>query len=108
MIHQPPPIDLAHLNDIAGDDPEFIQELLDVFLTDAERLLALIQEAHAQGNAQELKQYGHQLKGSSANVGAEALRELASGLEEATIPPQTLVMQLPPEISRIRAFVQSM
>ncbi|MFE4106834.1 Hpt domain-containing protein [Almyronema epifaneia] len=77
------PIDLEQLQQISGNDPEFEQELLQLFVEDAIAQTAILEEAIAQQNSQAIEETAHHLKGASANVGATSMAETAAQLEVA-------------------------
>ena len=66
-----------------GGDPVFTDQVLGLFLADAARRMALLQDHLAAGNAQGAQLEAHTLKGASANIGAEAFRQVATTLEHA-------------------------
>ncbi|MEN9253975.1 MAG: response regulator, partial [Gloeomargarita sp. SZTDM-1c_bins_89] len=76
-------ISLDHLKATFGDDPDFIGELLQLYLQDAQARLTALQQAVVTGDWEMLQREAHQLKGASANVGAAAIQNLACTLEEA-------------------------
>jgi len=71
-----------YLRQMFGDDPEFIKELLQLYLTDAQERVAALQAASVPLQWETIAHEAHQLKGASANVGAEGIRALAQQLEE--------------------------
>ncbi|APB35000.1 two-component hybrid sensor and regulator histidine kinase [Gloeomargarita lithophora Alchichica-D10] len=75
-------INRDYLCQIFGDDPEFIQELLTLYLTDAQERVAALQRAIHPLQWEQIYHEAHQLKGASANVGAEGMQHLARQLEE--------------------------
>jgi HPt (histidine-containing phosphotransfer) domain-containing protein len=76
------PSALDVLSETTGDDPEFLVELIDVFLTDAVDLLAAMAAAAAAGDAAELRRAAHSLKSNGATFGATGLTAVARRLEE--------------------------
>lgn len=81
----PAAIDLDRMRalvEMVGDDPAFVDELVDAYLEDAPRQLAAARAAIEAGSAQELVRPAHTLKSNSANVGAATLGALCRGLEE--------------------------
>ncbi|CBN55882.1 MULTISPECIES: response regulator [Kamptonema] len=82
-----PPIDaqilqsLRELDDDDDDEPDFLVDLINIFLGDAPRYLDSIKVAIAAGDAGNLKVAAHTLKSSSANLGAMVLSELCKDLE---------------------------
>ncbi|MEB3219201.1 MAG: response regulator [Nostocales cyanobacterium 94392] len=74
---------LQALNQMAGDNAkEFIAELVDSYLEDANLRMETIGMAITQDNAALLFQAAHTLKSASANVGANKLADLCQKLEE--------------------------
>src|SRR5215218_8406472 len=65
-----------------GGDPEFLGEMIDVFLADAVELLAAMDGALAGGDAGALRRAAHSLKSNAATFGATQLTALARQLEE--------------------------
>ena len=57
--------------------------LLDAYLDDSERRMGEIGDALDSGDLERLRTAAHALKGSSANVGAEALAALCGELEDS-------------------------
>ena len=75
------PIDLAELNRVTDGDEEFAQELADAFEASGSDVLLAISNALAATDRQALARAAHKLKGASANIYANALRDLAEELE---------------------------
>jgi HPt (histidine-containing phosphotransfer) domain-containing protein len=65
-----------------GDDPDFLGEMIDVFLADALELLAAMDGALAGGDAEALRRAAHSLKSNAATFGATRLTALARQIEE--------------------------
>ncbi len=70
----------ALLESVGGDE-SFLAELIDTFLDDSPQLLATMQQALDDGNAEAFRRAAHSLKSNSANFGALALSTLAKDLE---------------------------
>ncbi len=75
------PVNLARLNEITDGDPEFAFELASTFISSGEQVLEEIQVALEAFDRNGLSRAAHKLKGASANIHAENLRELAYALE---------------------------
>jgi len=73
---------LDRLRELDCGDEGFVQELLAVFLSESEKRLASLGEAIRSQDLELIKREAHTLKGSSANAGAEAMREKAFRLEK--------------------------
>lgn len=62
-------------------DKEFLVELIDIFLEQAEGLVQEIKLAVDLGNAETLTKVAHKLKGSCLNLGANKLGNICQELE---------------------------
>ena len=71
----------ARLAEIAGDDVEFIAELLGAFLTGGEDTLRELEAAAANGDAGAIGRAAHKLKGASANLHIDGLAALTLEVE---------------------------
>lgn len=72
---------LCSLREIAGDDCDFIREVLDVFLVETPQKLASLEAAIEQGDVRTVIDVAHSLKGSAIAVDAEVLHGLSESLE---------------------------
>ncbi|WP_373535256.1 response regulator [Microcoleus sp.] len=70
---------LRELDD--DEDPDFLGELIKIYLLDAPQQLETIKEAIFLGDADSLKLASHTLKSSSANLGAVSFSEVCKELE---------------------------
>lgn len=61
--------------------PDLASEFIDLYLADGEALLGKIHESCTAGDAQLLKRQAHTLRGSSRNMGAETVAEIAREIE---------------------------
>ena len=64
-----------------GDDPAFVAHLVDDYLTSSPRLIDSMREASRARQLTELGRLAHQLKSSSAWLGAAQLAELCGEIE---------------------------
>jgi two-component system, sensor histidine kinase and response regulator len=76
------PIDLERIQDATGGDMEFMKELVDIFIEDAQLRIREIRQALDASNFDDLGKTAHKLKGSSANLGAVGVSSMAKTLEE--------------------------
>lgn len=74
-------IDMDRINDAADGDVEFLRELVGVYLEDASEKLNELQQAIERSDAHRLGRTAHQLKGSSANMGAIHVSQIAKEIE---------------------------
>lgn len=65
-----------------GDNDEFLKEITDIFLEDTPSRIVELEESYAAGDAAKFSRAAHSIKGSSANLGAMALRSVAERLEQ--------------------------
>ena len=63
-------------------EPDFLSELVDIFLRDSETTFAKIETALKTGNADSLKRAAHSLKGASGNLGGLQLYEMCGRVEQ--------------------------
>jgi len=75
-------IDLSRIQETSDGDTEFEIELIEMYLEDAEMHLGTIQKGIEDADAPSVKRAAHTLKGSSANIGANAIRSTAYVLEQ--------------------------
>ncbi len=76
------PLDLEQLHQISENDTEFEIEVLQVFIEDVSQRLAIIRESCLSGDRAALMAEAHHVKGSSSNVGALLIRDLAAQVEQ--------------------------
>jgi CheY-like chemotaxis protein len=102
----------ALLASIEGDEA-FVRDLIDAFITTADRELAAIAMALRTGDADSLRESAHTLKGASANMRASAVTAAATELwsaagsgASAQIP--SLANKLATEIGRAMEYLRSM
>ncbi|MEN9273845.1 MAG: ATP-binding protein [Gloeomargarita sp. DG02_4_bins_56] len=81
-------INQDYLRQAFGDDPEFIQELLALYLSDAQERVAALRQASDPVQWERIRHEAHQLKGASANVGATGMQDLARTLEDLATAQQ--------------------
>jgi len=104
------PVDLSRLEEIAGDDPEFIEELLDTFVTSTAELMEPLRAGVLAGDVDAIRRESHRLKGSSANVGAGGLQARSYALEALgqsglVDGAAELLAEIEAEFARVRAFL---
>lgn len=63
------------------DNDEFLREIAAIFLEDTPQRIAELDQSLATGDAARFTRAAHSIKGSSANLGAVALRSAAEKLE---------------------------
>jgi PAS domain S-box-containing protein len=74
---------LAGLRELQEEDePDILDELIELFLADVPPLLAALRQAVEAGDAHSVERIVHTLKGSSANMGAKRMEAICAELEE--------------------------
>jgi two-component system sensor histidine kinase/response regulator len=73
---------LANLLEMVGNDPAFVDELVDEYLADAPRQAAAVRAALDAGDPAGLVRPAHTLKGTSLNLGGVRVAEVARSIEE--------------------------
>ena len=102
---------IAGLQDLVEADPTLIDDLLETFEEQAPQLLAQIREGLATTDAELVRRAAHTLKGSSANLGASTLADLASQVERVgkdglAADPSALVDQIEALLPRVGAALR--
>ena len=105
--HLPPGLEFSGLE----DDPEALQELIDLFLADTPRQISAIKEAVALDNSRQLKSAAHSLKGSARNLGAQRLADICAALEALgqngqAAPASEQLAELEREFERVQAGLE--
>ncbi len=104
------PVDINWLRKTFDED-SILAELYTMYVGDTTKRLAELHEALAAKDAERCSRVAHAMKGSSGNVGAGRMRELAALLEKhdwATDPAAVpaLAQSLDAEFGRVRTFVK--
>jgi signal transduction histidine kinase/CheY-like chemotaxis protein/HPt (histidine-containing phosphotransfer) domain-containing protein len=77
------PVDWDVLSELLGmTRPEFLQELVGIFLRDSRRMMAELRGAYERGARAECKLIAHKLRGSCATIGARRMMKLTAEMEE--------------------------
>jgi two-component system, sensor histidine kinase and response regulator len=92
-------------------EPDILEELIELFLTDVPPQLGALREAVQSGDARSVERIAHALKGSSGNMGAVGMEALCAELEEMgrsedlSAAPGTMT-RLEEEFGRVRAVFE--
>lgn len=105
-----PPVDLARLERTTAGDVEVERELLRIFVEQTDEKMKTLDRSLTAADYEQIGEEAHSLKGASANVGADHLRELASSLEAGMKNGEhdrahELVEEVRKEYVRVRAFI---
>ncbi|MEO5331238.1 MAG: response regulator [Magnetococcus sp. YQC-5] len=76
-------VDIKQLLKTVDGDRELLQEITDLYFADAPRQMARIQRALASGDADEIREAAHSLKGATGAFGRIEVYHLAFDLEQA-------------------------
>jgi CheY-like chemotaxis protein/HPt (histidine-containing phosphotransfer) domain-containing protein len=100
---------VQRLTEFLGDDPAGIAEMLDIFRDSLLRWRERLRLDMRHGG-QGLRQLAHELKGSAANVGADALASLAGQLHAAALDGKPdairhIAAQIESEMEDLLAFI---
>ncbi len=103
------PIDVERLRKTFDDDG-VLAELYAMYLEDTGQRLTELRVALESGQLDRVNRTGHTLKGSSANIGAGIMRDVAAELETADIrdggaAASRLVGTLEREFERVERFI---
>ncbi len=77
------PVNVHVLEELIGNDPETIKEMLLDFRTSAEKIAVELRAAYQAGQFAVVGSLAHKLKSSARSVGAHALGELCAAMEQA-------------------------
>ena len=75
-------IDWNQLTQLSEGNREFEVELIKLFFVETKTLLTLLADAIALQDIRQVEYIGHQLKGSSGNMGFRAMSQIAGQLEQ--------------------------
>jgi signal transduction histidine kinase/CheY-like chemotaxis protein/HPt (histidine-containing phosphotransfer) domain-containing protein len=81
-VDAPPILDVESTIGRTGESPDFIKELIKIFLTITPKTIENLNAALSSENQDKAEEIAHTLKGSAAALGAERMRIIASHLEE--------------------------
>jgi HPt (histidine-containing phosphotransfer) domain-containing protein len=103
------PLELKEALDRAGDDREFLKELIEIFLEDAPLRITGLRDGLTGGDPTAVATNAHSLKGAAANLAAHDVRERAWRIERRARDGElsgldTEVEQLAAEIDAVRSF----
>lgn len=111
-MEQPAPIlDLRYLIEVSSGDKKFIADILQDYLRETEMYVAELEAAFASRSLATLLRAAHTIKGASANVGANRVREIASRLEsqaqKGSVEGATILIKLlRSEVLRVKDLIE--
>lgn len=90
-------------------EPDVLTEILTVFLTDVPRRIDQLKAAWRDGKAADVQRAAHSLKGSSGNIGADALYDVCRQIDERAktgeLRIEPLISALDREYGRVEAEI---
>ncbi|MEK6301254.1 MAG: Hpt domain-containing protein [Acidobacteriota bacterium] len=110
------PIDASIISNLRAlqsqAEPNLLADLIDSFLDDSVKRIALMKGAAAAGNAGALTRAAHALKGASGIVGANRMAALCDTIEELALAGSVegttaLITALEGEFERVRRALQA-
>lgn len=88
-------------------EPDVLVEILTVFLSEVPRRIDRLKTAWRDRNAAEVQRAAHSLKGSSGNIGADALFEVCRQIDERAKAGETGLDQLIAALDREYVLVEA-
>jgi HPt (histidine-containing phosphotransfer) domain-containing protein len=82
-IHRVSVFNREDLLDRLSNDMDFVLSIIQTFSEDLPKLYTILQEYLEKGDLQSGQRQAHTIKGAAANLGAEALKEVAYTMERA-------------------------
>ncbi|CAM2010877.1 ATP-binding protein [Acanthopleuribacter pedis] len=76
-----PRVELWRLREATGGDPDLIREMTELYLSEADRFLGLLQQSLEDDDVKKVREHAHAIKGSAANMGAVRVLDLSGQLE---------------------------
>jgi HPt (histidine-containing phosphotransfer) domain-containing protein len=106
------PINFGEVLERVGGDIPFLQELLDIYFSEFAEKRALLERAVEGNDFRSIRELGHSLKGSSANLSLPSLQKSAhslelSGREERKDAVRLALLSLDFELIRLRKFLET-
>ena len=90
-----------------GDNDEFLREIVGIYFEDTPRRIVELEQSLTTGDQAKFTRAAHSVKGSSANVGAMAVRAVAEQLEHKSrhglVEVTGLIAALKAELARAQA-----
>ena len=104
------PIDFASALERIGNDESFLKELIDLYIATFEAKREEVSAAIERRDFKAIREVGHSLKGSSANLSLIPLQELScrmetAGREEDIPKAREILILLDQEFQRLKDFI---
>jgi len=106
------PIDYPSVLERIGGDEDFLNELLELYTTEFPNYFEKLQDAIHKGSCQSIRDIGHTLKGSSANLSLIRLEEISlqmecAGQDKDINKAKDTLLILSKEFQRLKDFLDS-
>ncbi|WP_292995759.1 ATP-binding protein [Nitrosomonas sp.] len=107
------PVDVHVLEELIGNDPEMIKEMLLDFRTSSEKIATELHDTYQAGQFAAVGLLAHKLKSSARSIGALALGELCAEMEQAgkKNDAETLAVLLPSfdaQLMSVKTYLDAM
>ena len=101
------PLDLTYLKEMAGDSPEFIIEMIDLFKTQTPIYLSELEDAISQKDWEKIASSAHKMKPTFTYVGREDVKNHLQEMEQGG-RDKTDMQQLADAFEEIRLFINTL
>jgi HPt (histidine-containing phosphotransfer) domain-containing protein len=108
-----PPIRIAKLEALVGHDRVTIHNYLALFTSVVDGLVAALSDATRERNVAEIRRLSHQVRGSAASIGADALADASATLERLAVesalePADRSMREIVSAYAHVRAHIASL
>ncbi len=105
------PVNISRIQETSDGDLEFEKEIIEIFLSDNEHRLTVLETAVNGQDLEVIRREAHTMKGSCGNMGAEGMQEIAYRLEKIgssvdSEPALEVLASLKSEFERTRSYLQ--
>lgn len=101
------PLDLTYLKEMAGDSPEFIIEMIDLFKAQTPIYLSELEDAISQKDWEKIASSAHKMKPTFTYVGREDVKNHLQEMEQGG-RDKTDMQQLADAFEEIRLFINTL
>ncbi|RZK61782.1 MAG: Hpt domain-containing protein [Pedobacter sp.] len=101
------PLDLTYLKEMAGDSPEFIIEMIDLFKTQTPIYLSELEDAISQKDWEKIASSAHKMKPTFTYVGREDVKNHLQEMEQGG-RDKTDMQHLADAFEEIRLFINTL